>query len=124
MPNILARATSLNPDDTGLSVVVHRDGPDFLLRYEPRGDWKIAQYHECVVISNHSTFDDAHQAAIKWQEASVSNGSVIVADPNGKGWFIVNNSDNNSNHSLIVGDLNGYPDYHKAAAALAELQGR
>lgn len=53
---------------------------------------------------------------------------VIVPDPNGKGWFIVvntNHCDTESNPGMsgqILGNLKGYRDYHEAAEALAAMR--
>lgn len=56
------------------------------------------------------------------------NIPVIVADPSGKGWFIVLNTDhcdedgNMGMSSEILGKQDGYRTYHDAAEALAEMR--
>ena len=58
------------------------------------------------------------------------DGPVIVPDPAGKGWFIVINRDHcdvDGNHGMtsqILGASKGYPTYHEAAEALAEIERR
>ena len=70
--NVIMRATSMDPEDNGLSVVIHKDegGPLYLFRYEPRDGWENAMYHECTVISAHHSLYDAGLMMIEWVDVT------------------------------------------------------